>query len=169
MTSVTSRVRRGCCCVCVERRSDEDDIRLSPLPRRSPWRRQRTCITAGAACSPLSTAGAAGLYLFVNVSFFCIFNLYCIVVEIFNLIWIVLFVWKQAPEPQEPNLFCVYVEHATSCGQGATSHCPERIWRSWAHCTSWNWMHRDWWLPLANLHLVFEFDFFDFDTLEGCS
>ena len=30
-------------------------------------------------------------------------------------------------------------------------------------------MHRDWWLPLANLHLVFEFDFFDFDTLEGCS
>ena len=29
MTSVTSRVRRGCCCVCVERRSDEDDIRLN--------------------------------------------------------------------------------------------------------------------------------------------
>ena len=28
MTSVTSRVWRGCCCVCVERRSDEDDIRL---------------------------------------------------------------------------------------------------------------------------------------------
>ena len=88
MTSVTSRVWRGCCCVCVERRSDEDDIRLSSLPQRSPWQRQRACITAGAACSPLSTAGAAGLYLFVNVSFFCIFNLYCIIVEIFDLIWI---------------------------------------------------------------------------------
>ena len=96
------RVWRGCCCVCVEKRSDEDDIRLSPLPRRSPWRRQRTCLTAGAARSPLSTAGAAGLYWFSMFRFFCIFNLYCIVV-VFNL----------------------------TC--------------------------RDWWLPLANLHLNFDF------------
>ena len=29
MTSVTSRVWRGCCCVCVERRSDEKDIQFT--------------------------------------------------------------------------------------------------------------------------------------------
>ena len=33
MTSVTGRVRRGCCCVWVERRSDEDDIRLRIVVR----------------------------------------------------------------------------------------------------------------------------------------
>ena len=35
MTSVTSRVWRGCCCVCVERRSDEDDIRLVMITKHT--------------------------------------------------------------------------------------------------------------------------------------